>query len=100
MKKIKKVKHGSKIKLNELLADFLKKHNLVIFITVISAGLVAVILVISNILIQPEQFQSANSATTNVGSFDQATINKLNTLNPSDNNSQSLPSGRINPFAE
>jgi len=79
------------------------RYNLVIFIVLISAGLVVSVLILNNIVSQPTN-NSSNPSTnpTATSTFDQSTINRLNKLETSANNTsyQTLPAGRNNPFSE
>jgi hypothetical protein len=73
------------------------RYNFVIFVVIIVCSLIFAVIVLSTILSQPD---SSSSVTTT--DFDQATINRINGLDTSANNSNynNLPTGRINPFFE
>jgi hypothetical protein len=80
------------------------RYNLVMFIIIVVAGLIIAILSLNHILKVPYDSANYTSPVTNTttASFDTTTIARLNKLMASDNNSssQTLPSGRINPFFE
>lgn len=105
--KIMKKNTKSKINSTQLITDVIKKSNLVIFIVLVSAGLILVVTTLTDIFIPPE-VTSSNQTTTNRPSasssvtFDQVTIDKLNILKSASDNSgdQTLPAGRINPFSD
>ena len=83
------------------------RHNLVIFIVLVAGGLIASIIILNNIITQPSTnlststSSSTTTTSTNV-SVDQQTTNRLLKLENSESNInyKTLPSGRINPFAE
>ncbi|MEI6850583.1 MAG: hypothetical protein WCK26_01285 [Candidatus Saccharibacteria bacterium] len=83
-----------------ILMRIIGRYNLVIFIILLTAGLIASILILNNIIISTGTSTSTNTSTDISG--DQITINSLNKLEASADNSnfQNLPSGRINPFSE
>jgi len=82
-------------------SDFLSRYNLVIFIIIIVGGLIAAILDLSYILRSPYSTTDSNNTTNNNITLDNATINKLNKMKvSSENTTQTLPSGRTNPFSE
>ena len=78
----------------------LKRINLIIFIVVVVIGLIAAVLTLTNIM----QVSTDNNplSDTNSTQVDQTTINKLIRLKTSNNNTgnQTLPSGRVDPFAD
>lgn len=82
------------------IVNLIKRSSFVIFVIVVTGGLVISVLTLTNILINPLGGDSTSSTTVTTG-FDQATINRLNKLTESSNSSkdQALPSGRINPFS-
>jgi hypothetical protein len=84
------------------LANLFVRYNLVIFIVLMSFGLVMSILILNNIISQPTNGNNSNPSSTQPTSFDQSTINRLNKLEPSASNTsyQTLPAGRNNPFSE
>lgn len=78
----------------------LVRFNFVIFIVLVTSGLIMSVMILNSILARPyADNNGSNGATT---TFDQQTINRLNKLNVSTNNTnyQTLPSGRTNPFSE
>ena len=83
------------------IGNFFYQYNLVIFIVLVTGGLIASILILNNIINQPET-SIGISTVTNPTTFDQATAIRLQKLENSTNNNsyQTLPSGRINPFTE
>lgn len=82
--------------------SYLSRFHLVIFLIVISAGVITALLMLAGTL------NSAYGATTPEDSgslnttFDETTIRELDRFKPSSSNSgdQGLPSGRINPFSD
>lgn len=80
--------------------DTFKRLNLIIFIVTIVGGLIFAVITLTNILQQPTSDSKKASSTSET--LDQATVNRLNKLKPSSENlsTQSLPSGRLNPFTE
>lgn len=77
------------------------RYNLVIFIVLVTGGLIASIMILNQIITQPGS-STTNDTTPSTTSFDQPTINRLSKLesNTKNTNYQTLPSGRINPFLE
>jgi len=101
------------VKINPIksISNLLKRYNLVLFIIIVVCGLIYAILMLTNILIEPSadsaQTSTATSSSTdnsnnNTTVFDQKTIDNLNKLKTSANNTgdQTLPAGRVNPFSE
>jgi len=77
------------------------RFNLVLFVIIITSGLIFSVLVLKDILDQPynDDTQATNSESVII---DQATIDILNNTKAVDENLEvkALPSGRINPFSE
>ena len=87
------------------LGTIIYRYNLIIFIVLVAGGLVSSILILNNIVTQPNTSTVVNTNTVPTSTntpADQQTINRLLKLENSTNNTsyKSLPSGRINPFAE
>jgi hypothetical protein len=88
------------------ITDFLKRYSLIIFIIIVGAGLAACVIILSDALASQKSIVSNSNSNNNINnastSFDQSTINRLDTLTTSDANpvDQILPSGRVNPFTE
>jgi len=83
----------------KLIKNTIRKFSITLFIVAISGGLIASVLILSNVLTpHPSNSSTSNSGTT---TFDQATIDRLDKLTTSSDSSgnQVLPSGRINPFS-
>lgn len=80
--------------------NLLSRYNLVIFIVLVTGGLILSIIMLNNILTQP--YSNNTEPSTTVTTFDQLTINRLVKLETSAKNTnyRTLPSGRINPFSE
>ncbi len=76
------------------------KFNFVIFIVLVTSGLIMSVMILNSILARPYADKNGSNGTTTT--FDQQTIDRLNKLNVSTNNInyQTLPSGRTNPFSE
>jgi hypothetical protein len=84
--------------------NFLARFNLVIFIVIVVIGLIASILILTD-LVNKSYDGDSSSTTSSVAAptmFDQQTISRLSKLNNSNSNNSynSLPSGRVNPFSE
>lgn len=79
----------------------IKQLYIPLFIIAVGGGLVWSIITLTGILGQTT-LSSNQAAANNAITFDQPTIDKLDTLKTSAENSseQTLPTGRINPFAE
>ncbi len=77
---------------------WLRHSRTVIFVVVLSAGLMMAILTLNDIL---QQALSGN-LSGGYSQTDRTTITRLNKLQTSDKNASgaTLPSGRINPFSE
>ena len=82
----------------------LKRFNIVLFITILTSGLIFSIFVLNRILVQfPANIPSTvNKTVFEIVKIDQSTIDQFNRLKISDNNTdlKEIPSGRINPFFE
>lgn len=78
-----------------------RRYNLTIFIVVLASGLSTAVLML-NASLQKSSDTTGYSSTLDITSFDQTTIDRIKQLHTSDEtiNGSSLPSGRINPFAE
>lgn len=102
------MKKNIKFQPAKIIINIIKKSNLVIFIIIIAGGLLFVVNTMTNIFLAPASNTTStqNTPTTtpvnNSATFDQATVDNLNKLKSSSDNSgdQILPSGRINPFSD
>jgi len=72
------------------------RYNFVIFVVVVSIGLMASILLLSEVTNRP--YSNGTSSTI----FDITTINNVNKLQPSAKNTlyKTIPAGRASPFSE
>jgi hypothetical protein len=72
------------------------RYNFVIFIVIVSIGLMASILFLSDIMNRP--YSNGDNSTI----FDITTINRLDKLQPSTKNTsyKTIPPGRASPFSE
>ncbi|NTW61466.1 hypothetical protein HGB24_02130 [Candidatus Saccharibacteria bacterium] len=78
---------------------YLRKTNLIIYIIVLGCGLVGYVIVLDNILQKATSDSVIESSIKST--FDQTTINKINQLKTStDNTEPQVPNGRVNPFSE
>lgn len=86
---------------SKYMSGILKKIGLMLFILLILGGLIFCIYKLNSIIKQPTVNGNKNDASETTR-FDQITINRLNKLKISSENtsSQVLPTGRINPFSE
>ena len=77
------------------------RYNLTIFIVVLVTGLAVAVIMLNTILLESSDTPQFKS-TTDISSFDQQTIDRVNQLHRSSDSipEVTLPSGRINPFAE
>ncbi len=89
------------------IGNVIYRYNLVIFIVLVAGGLISSILILNNIITQPNTssttITSTNTTSTSTNtSVDQQTANRLLKLENSTNNTsyKTLPSGRTNPFGE
>ncbi len=80
-----------------MLVEKFRSFSLVFFILTLLCGLIYAIIILDTILQAP----ASNDTSTSVTS-DQTLINQLSGLKKSSDNSaaQTLPSGRVNPFAQ
>lgn len=78
-----------------------KKYSLTIFIVVLVGGLTTAVVLLNNAL-QKSYETSGYTTSTDVTTFDQATIDRVNQLHASSGpaTGYTAPSGRINPFSE
>lgn len=86
----------------KLMTNMSSSLGTTLFIVFIVAGLIVYVLNLTNI-ISGQSTESATPTTTNtITIFNQTTIDRLNKLNTSDNNTgnQAPTSGRTNPFSE
>ena len=83
------------------IAKGFKKYNLTIFIVVLVTGLAIAVLML-NATLQQSSDTTGYTAATKPTNFDQVTITRVNQLHTSTGapSSITLPSTRINPFAE
>lgn len=78
-----------------------KRYNLTIFMIVLAGGLGTAVVMLNNTL-QKSSDTSGYTSNLDITSFDQATIDRIKQLHTSKEftGEVTLPSGRINPFAE
>lgn len=79
---------------------FVRRFHLLIFFVIIVGCLAVAIALINQTLIEPAT--DTYTSNINAGSIDQATLERIQSLHTSNQPSSAptLPSGRINPFAE
>lgn len=77
------------------------RFNLVLFVIIVTSGLIFSVLVLKGILDQPYD-DDTQTSTSEVITADQVTIDNLNNIKTATDNLdvKTLPSGRINPFSE
>lgn len=86
-----------------MLARFVKRYNLIIFVLIVFAGLVIIILSLANIITESVIIspQSGTPSSSNASQLDIPTIEEINILDsPNSAPNPAAPSGRINPFGE
>jgi imidazole glycerol phosphate synthase subunit HisF len=88
--------------LSKTITNILSRLNLILFIVFIVGGLIFTIVDLNDILQHPSDDTSSKSSVNSTQLIDQTTLNNLNKLNASNNNSANkpLPSGRVNPLSE
>ena len=84
----------------ESVTKLLSRYGSVIFIVLVTIGLIASVLILNDILNRPYSNGSKAGNTSTI--FDVQTINRLNQLQTSANNTsyKTLPAGRASPFSE
>ncbi|MCX6728332.1 MAG: hypothetical protein NTV39_00985 [Candidatus Saccharibacteria bacterium] len=84
----------------KLFVDLVIRYNFVIFVVLVSTGLMASVLFLSDILNRPYSNGSKTGDSSTI--FDSSTMSRLDTLQPSAKNSsyKTAPTGRANPFSE
>lgn len=92
------------ITINQLFKPFgimIRKFHITLFIVILVGGLSAAVLILSSVIRESSDTTNFTPGTT-ASSFDQETIDRLNKLQTSDQNTGpiTLPAGRINPFSE
>lgn len=82
--------------------DALTRYNTTIFIIITTGALIASVLLLQQVFVTQSSNFSDNGYTGTIVNANPTTINYLNKLSSSANNTagQTLPSGRINPFSE
>lgn len=87
--------------IKKMIAHFLERFHVVIFVIIITSGLGAIILLLNNIILISSESGDYTS-TSNDASFDQATIDRIKQLKTRDEASGQLDlsKGRTNPFVE
>lgn len=83
----------------KIIANIFIRFNVTIFIVSLAGGLLIAVMVLTNIMKAPDSDLLNLGGSAGQSSFDDATIERLNKLGTSDDTSQNLPTGRINPFA-
>ncbi len=80
--------------------NIFKRFNLILFIVTIVGGLIFAVITLNSALQRTSTDTTSKQNTSNV--FDQSTVVRLEKLKTSSENSviPTLPSGRVNPFAE
>lgn len=80
----------------------IKRYSLTVFIVLIAGGLSASVIMLKNAIDRSDPEQSNYRSTIDDSSFDQTTVDRINQLKPSAENTTAapLPSGRVNPFGE
>jgi hypothetical protein len=83
------------------LKQLVQRFHTTLFIVAITAGLAFAVIILNNLILAASDPNSAVATTTST-SFDQITIDKIKQLHTSDQGAGTvtLPTGRINPFAE
>lgn len=77
-----------------------QRYSLTIFIVVLTVSLAVGVLILNSIVIQSSD-TTGYTSTTDPTTFDKITIDRVKQLHTSDaQTSITLPTGRINPFAE
>ncbi|MDK2898819.1 MAG: hypothetical protein PWQ10_6 [Patescibacteria group bacterium] len=84
----------------KVIKNLIKRYNLVIFIVIISVGLIFAVMTLTKIVNQT--VDNTKQIVIEDTIVDQATLNSINNLKTVEENTegQTLPSGRINPFSE
>lgn len=95
------MKHLHKITFTRLIKIIFTRFHLTIFIVFIAAGLSYAVMTFSALL-DESSTDTTYTSPIDVGSIDQATLERINDLHTSDDKTPEFttPSGRINPFAE
>lgn len=80
----------------------IKHYNLTIFIVLIASGLSVSVILLKNAIDRANPEQSQYQSVIDNSSFDQTTVNRINQLRTSTENTSAaeLPAGRVNPFGE
>lgn len=93
---------NNKIILNpaKYIANIFTRFSLVLFVSLITGGLILSILILTSILNQP--YNTVAPSSNEIITVDSFTISELDSLKTSNENSNTttLPTGRINPFGE
>lgn len=84
----------------KLFINLVIRYNFVIFVVIVSIGLMASVLFLTDILNRPYSNGSKTGDSSTI--FDTSTMSRLDTLQPSANNTsyKTAPAGRANPFSE
>ncbi len=87
--------------MNKITKFISEQMFLIFFIIVIGAGLISSVIILANIINQSPAINNLNQSSE-ITSFDQSTITRLEQLDISDNvnDAPSLPTSRTNPFSE
>lgn len=86
-----------------IIKDIFNRVSLLLFIIIVTGGLIVSVITLNDILTSQQANDNVVSKNNNNKVVaDQTTINGLNKLKKSSDNTtaKTLPSGRINPFAE
>lgn len=80
----------------------IRNFHLTLFFVVVIAGLVGAVILINRTIADSQDEGTNYQSTINAGSIDEATLQRLQSLQPSGEPraNEPLPGGRINPFNE
>lgn len=83
------------------LGNIIRRFHITLFIIMLTGGLMLAVFTLMNVIQESSDTSNFTPGTAS-GSFDQATIDRMNALQTSDQNAGNavLPAGRINPFSE
>lgn len=88
--------------LGNSIATVFKRFHMTIFIVLVSAGLIAIVLMLNSTINMSTDSSDFTIQSDQADTFDQETIKQIQELQRinQDPDSTKLPSGRINPFVE
>jgi hypothetical protein len=101
MKKVKSEEPNQSVDAGKVIKRTASYYNFVIFIVIISIGLVASVIVLTNTFINPVADTVQTDQINSTSTFDQMTISKLSQLEKSENNSRYIvsPGVKNDPFS-